>query len=169
MPIDPKIEQPTRTMLGYAIRHELEDLASLVRATGNDALLESIRLCLVASAYIAIDVCERWPTDVDLHEIAKNSAESVTGLDITKQEIFQYLSRNALGSERLDEVFSEEGMATVPLFATANLLLTFCPHEKHWGEYLDQIWDAVETAERTRLSILPALMLRAHNERKITT
>jgi len=79
------------------------------------------------------------------------------------------LSRNALGSERLDQVFSEEGVATVPLFATANLLLTFCPHEKHWGEYLDQIWDGVETAERTSLSALPALMLRAHNERKITT
>ena len=169
MPIDPKIEQPTRTMLGHAIRHELEELASVVRAAGNEALLESIPLCLFASAYIAIDVCQRWPTDADLHEIAKNAAESVTGLDITEQEIYQYLSRNALGSERLDQVFSEEGVATVPLFATANLLLTFCPHEKHWGEYLDQIWDGVETAERTSLSALPALMLRAHNERKITT
>jgi hypothetical protein len=127
MPIDPKIEQPTRTMLGHAIRHELEELASLIRAAGNEALLESIPLCLVASAYIAIDVCERWPADTDLHENAKNAAESVSGLDITEQEIYQYLSRNALGSERLDEVFSEEGVATVPLFATANLLLTFCP------------------------------------------
>ena len=168
MPIDPKIEQPTRTMLGHAIRHELEDLASLIRAAGNDALLESISLCLVASAYIAIDVCERWPIDVDLREIAKNAAESVTGLDITEQEIYEYLSRIALGPERLDEVFSVEGMATVPLFATANLLLTFCPRDKHWGEYLDQIWDAAETAEHTSLSVIPALMLRARKARKIT-
>jgi len=168
MPIDPKIEQPTRTMLGHAIRHELEDLASLIRAAGNDALLESISLCLVASAYIAIDVCERWPIDVDLREIAKNAAESVTGLDITEQEIYEYLSRIALGPERLDEVFSVEGMATVPLFATANLLLTFCPRDKHWGEYLDQIWDAAETAEHTSLSVIPALMLRARKARKTT-
>ena len=56
MPIDPKIEQPTRVMLGHAIRHELGDLASVIQAAGNDTLLASIPLCLFASAYIAIDV-----------------------------------------------------------------------------------------------------------------
>jgi hypothetical protein len=166
MPIDPKIEQPTRTMLGHAIRHELEELASAIQAAGNDTLLESIPLCLFASAYIAIDVCERWPTDADLREIAKSAAESETGLDITEQEIYEYLSRVALGAERLDDVFSVEGVATIPLFATANLLLTFRPKEKHWWEYLDQIWDAAEKADHTSLSVLPALMLRSRKERK---
>jgi hypothetical protein len=33
-----------------------------------------------------------------------------------------------------------------------------------WWEYLDQIWDAAETAERTSLTVLPALMLRARRE-----
>jgi hypothetical protein len=164
MPIDPKIEQPTRTMLGHAIRHELEELASVIQAGGNDTLLASIPLCVFASAYIAIDVCERWPTDTDIREIAKNAAESVTGLDITEQEIYEYLSRVALGAERLDDVFSIEGVATIPLFATANLLLTFRPKEKHWWDYLDQIWDAADTAERTSLTVLPALMLRARRE-----
>ena len=56
----------------------------------------------------------------------------------------------------------------IPLFATANLLLTFRPKEKHWWEYLDQMWDAAENAERTSLSVLPALMLRARKERKST-
>ena len=118
-------------------------------------------MCLLASAYIAIDVSERWPTDADLHEIANNAAQSVTQLDITEQEIYQYLSRVALGQEKLDDVFAAEGIATVPLFATANLLLTFCPHEKEWWEYLDQIWDATEVADRTNLTVLPALMIRA--------
>jgi hypothetical protein len=161
MGIDPKTEQPTRKMLGHAIRHELDDLAALVKAQGNDALLGSIPLCLFASAYIAIDVSDRWPTDADLREIAKSAAESVTRLDITEQEIYEYLSRVALGSEKLDDVFSVEGLATVPLFATANLLLTFCPREKEWWEYLDQIWAAAEVAERTSLAVLPALMIRA--------
>jgi hypothetical protein len=49
----------------------------------------------------------------------------------------------------------------VPLFATANLLLSFCPHEKDWWEYLDQIWAAAETAGNTSLTVLPALMIRA--------
>jgi hypothetical protein len=46
-------------------------------------------------------------------------------------------------------------------YATANLLLTFCPQDKEWWEYLDQIWDAAQTADRTPLAVLPALMLRA--------
>jgi hypothetical protein len=164
MGIDRKIEQSTRTMLGHAIRRELDELAELIRTVGNEGVVGSIPLCLFASAYIAIDVSERWPTEADLREIAKSAAESVTGLDITEQEIFEYLSRVALGSERLDDVFSVDGIATVPLFATANLLLTFRPKEKHWWEYLDQIWDAAETADQLSLSVLPALMLRARKE-----
>jgi hypothetical protein len=164
MGIDPKIEQPTRKMLGHAIRHELDELAALVRAEGDEALLGSIPLCLFASAYIAIDVSDQWPTDADLKEIAKAAAESVTRLDITEQEIYEYLSRVALGPEKLDDVFSVEGLATVPLFATANLLLTFCPRDKEWWEYLDQIWDSAEVADRISLTVLPALILRAHKE-----
>ena len=164
MGIDPKIEQPTRKMLGHAIRHELDDLAAAAEAEGSEVLLGSIPLCLFASAYIAIDVSDRWPTDADLREIAKNAAESVTRLDITQQEIYEYLSRVALGSEKLDDVFSVEGLALVPLYATANLLLTFCPGDKEWWEYLDQIWDAADAAARTSLTVLPALMLRARKE-----
>jgi hypothetical protein len=168
MPIDPKIEQPTRVMLGHAIRHELGDLASVIQAAGNDTLLASIPLCLFASAYIAIDVCDRWPTNTDIREIAKRAAQSETGLDITEQQIYEYLSLVALGTLRLDDVFSAEGVTPIPLFATANLLLTFCPKEKRWWEYLDQMWDATEKADRTSLAVLPALMLRAHKERKST-
>ena len=106
----------------------------------------------------------RWPSDAVLRKIADNASKSSTGLDISDEEIFQYLSRVALGSEKLDDVFSAEGIATVPLYATANLLLTFCPRDKDWWEYLDQIWDAAETSERTSLSVLPILMLRARRE-----
>ena len=164
MVIDPKIEKPTRTMLGHAIRHELDELANVIRTLDDEALARGASLCLFASAYIAIDVSQRWPTDADLREIAKHAAQSVTRLDITEQEIYEYLSRVALGSEKLDDVFCDEGLVTVPLYATANLLLGFRPREKRWWEYLDQIWDAAETAERTSLTVLPALMLRARKQ-----
>jgi hypothetical protein len=164
MGIDRKAEQATRTMLGHAIRHELDDLAAFMRSAGNDTLLHSLPLCLLASAYIAIDVSERWPTDADLREIAKHAAQSVTRLDIGEQEIYDYLSRVALGPEKLDDVFTEEGIIPIPLYATANLLLKFRPEDKEWWEYLDQIWDAAETAERTPLTVLPALMLRARKQ-----
>jgi hypothetical protein len=164
MAIDRKAEQATRTMLGHAMRNELDDLAEAMRTAGNDALLRAIPLCLLASAYIAIDVSDRWPTDADLHDIAKRAARSATELDISEEEIYEYLSRVALGAEKVDDVFSAEGIVPIPLYATANLLLTFRPRDKHWWEYLNQIWDAAETAERTSLTVLPALMLRARRE-----
>jgi hypothetical protein len=156
MAIDRKVEQATRTMLGHAMRHELNALADTIQSLGNETFLATIPLCLVASGYIAIDVSGmRWPSDAVLRKIADNASKSATGLDISDEEIFQYLSRVALGSEKLGDVFSA---------ATADLLLTFCPRDKDWWEYLDQIWDAAETAERTSLSVLPALMLRARRK-----
>ena len=164
MGIDRKAEQATRTMLGHAIRHELDNLAAQMRMAGEETLPRSLGLCMLASAYIAIDVSGRWPTDADLHELAKRAARSATKLEITEQEIYDYLSRIAFGSEKLDDVFPEEAIVPIPLYATANLLLTFSPGEKHWWEYLDQIWDATETADRTSLTVLPALMLRARKQ-----
>jgi hypothetical protein len=164
MGIDRKVEQTARAMLGHAIRHELDDLAALMRGAGNETLLRILPLCMLASAYIALDVADRWPTDADLREIAKHAAQSVTRLDISEQEIYEYLSRVALGSEKLDDVFSAEGIVPIPLYATANLLLKFRPQDKEWWEYLDQIWDAAETAERTSLTVLPALMIRARKQ-----
>ena len=56
MAIDPKVERPTRTMLGHAIRSELGELADVILAIGDENLAASIPLCVSASAYIAIDV-----------------------------------------------------------------------------------------------------------------
>lgn len=165
MGIDRKVEQATRTMLGHAIRHELDDLAALLQTLGDDTLLRGISLCLVASAYIAIEASERWPTDADLRDTAKlASSQSGTELDISEQEIHDYLSRVALGPEKLDAVFSQKGLVSIPLYATANLLLSFRPSDKQWWEYLDQIWKATEAADRTSLTVLPALMFRAYRE-----
>ena len=164
MVIDPKIEQPARTMLGHAIRHELGELAAVIQAVGSQAFAACIPLDVSASAYTAIDVSGRWPTDADLRDIAGRAAKSATRLDISEQEIYEYVSRVALGSQRLDEVFADEGVGTVPLYATANLLSKFAPAELDWWQYLDQIWDAAETAGRVSLSALPALMLRSRRE-----
>jgi hypothetical protein len=164
MRIDPKVEAATRKMLGHAVRHELDELAAMILDVGNEVFFGSIPLCLLASSYIAIDVNGRWPADADLREIAKTVWDSEDRLDISKQRIYEYLSRVAFGPEKVEDVFSSEGIVTIPVYATANLLTTFCPSEKHWWEYLDQIWDAVESADRTPVWVLPALMIRARQE-----
>jgi hypothetical protein len=168
MPIDPKIEQPTRTMLGHAMRHELDDLAAVVAAEGTETVAESVALCVFASGYIVIDVSGmRWPTEPVLRKIAHNAAAAATNLDLDETDIYEYLSRAVLGSERLDDIFPMPKAGMLPLLITANLLATFRPREKHWWEYLDQIWDAAESAERANLAMLPALMLRARKETQV--
>jgi hypothetical protein len=164
MPIDRKIEAATRKMLRHAIRHELEELAALIYAEGNKTLEGMINLCVYAAGYIAIDVVEAWPSDAALHRIAEHAAKSVTRLDISEEEIYEFLVRVALGDEMVDDLFTIEGVGTVPLYATANLLLTFCPKDKHWSEYLDQIWNAANASERVRWEVMPALMIRARKQ-----
>lgn len=164
MIVDPKIEQQARQMLGHAIRHELDDLAALIRTMGDKAFLAAIDLCVFAAGYIAIDVCEQWPTEADLRELARRAEQSVTRLDITKEQIYELMSRVALGNEMLNDVFDVQGVGTVPLYTTANLLLKFGPREKEWWEYLDQIWNAVEATAALGPAELPALMLRVRKD-----
>jgi hypothetical protein len=164
MRIDPRVEAATRKMLGHAVRHELDELAAMILDVGNEVFFGSIPLCLLASSYIAIDVNGQWPADADLRQIAKTVWDSADRLDISRQRIYEFLSRVAFGPEKVEDVFSTEGIVTIPVYATAGLLVTFCPIEKHWWEYLDQIWDAVESADRMPISVLPALMLRARHE-----
>ncbi len=155
-------------MLGHAIRHELDDLAGVIRELGDRGLLAAIDLCTLAAGYIAIDVTGmRWPSEAMLQKIARNASQSATRLDITADVIFEFLSRVALGKEKLDDIFSVEGVGTVPIYATANLLLTFCPQEKQWWEYLDQIWSAAERADQVGADVLPALMLRVRKQGRL--
>ena len=164
MVIDPTVERPTRTMLGHAMRHELKELSGLVSDEGSETLLGAIELCVFASGYLAIDVCGRWPTEPDLREISRGAARSPTQMDLAESDVYEYLSRVVLGAEGFDVVFPASTAGLLPLLITDNLLANFRPRDKHWWEYLDQIWDAAETADRTPVSVLPALMLRARGE-----
>jgi hypothetical protein len=168
MAVNPKIEAPTRQMLAHAVKHELDDLAALIHAEGDETLRGAVSLCTFAAGYIAIDVTGmRWPSHDMLRKIAHNASQSATRLPITEDDIFEFLSRVALGNDMLDDVFSAEGAGLVPIYATANLLLTFFPKRKHWFEYLDQIWNAAEVADRLSADVLPALMLRVRKQGRL--
>jgi hypothetical protein len=165
MAIDPKIEEPARDMLGHAIRGELQELAAFIQAGGGKTLTGAIDLCAYVAGYIAIDVTgKEWPTDAALHAIAKHAAQSVTRLDISEEEIFEFLNRVALGTEMVDDIWEAEGIGRVPLYVTANLLLSFCPKGMHWWEYLDRIENAAEVGERVQDWVLPTLMLRVRKQ-----
>jgi hypothetical protein len=102
MRIDPKVEKPARDMLEHAIRGELDELATLIQAVGNETYLGAIGLCLTTAGYIAIDVGgTRWPSDTVLRKIAHNAAGAETRLNLSEPDIYDYLSRAALGLSAL--------------------------------------------------------------------
>jgi len=162
MTIDPKVEEPTRDMLGHAIRGELQELSTLVQSVGNERFKQVLGLCLRAAAYVAVDVSGRWPIDADVREIARLTAEGGTAIKLDEADVYDYLSGSALGFKPLPEALGDEMAAyTLPLVITGSLLFTFRPEGQDWWDYLDQIWSAYEKAETVDVSVLPALQVRA--------
>jgi hypothetical protein len=163
MRIELKTEKPARDMLGHAIRGELAELATFIQAVGRETYRQSIALCLAISACIAIDVSGRWPTEADMDQIAHNTAENETRLDLREADIRNYLARAVLGFEPLEQALgSVEAAASLPVLITGSMLFIFRPRGEEWFEYLDSIESSLEAAERIDVSLLPALTLRAH-------
>jgi hypothetical protein len=169
---DAKARESLRKMLGHAMRGELEDLASLAKAAGDENHRLALGMCVVAARYIAFDVCTGMPAAVDLRSMARIIAEAETLAEfreaggyvtfaVSESTVFGYLSRIAVGLEPDAKAFHPVDASTLPLFFTAAMLEVFHPRDRQWEEYLDQIWAAFSTAERVPLPVLPALMLRA--------
>jgi hypothetical protein len=168
--IEPSIEKPTRDLLTHAIRGELEEMGRQVYALGDRRYLECISLCITISGYLAIDIAERWPTDADLREIADRASQASDDYDLDTSAVFEFLSRVVYGPDKLDQVFPDIAISTtLPVLATAQILLTFCPRDKEWWEYLDVIEEATEQAASLMPSVLPALMFRVRNPKRLKT
>jgi hypothetical protein len=159
--IDPEVEEPTRDMLGHAIRGELPDLASLILILGGEQYRHVLELCLTVAAYIAVDVSGRWPTDADVREIAGLVAARETEVKLSQADVYDYLSGAALGFKPLPEALGDDASAaTLPLLVTGSMMFTFRPRDQKWWQYLDQILSAYETAQGLAPSVLPALQVR---------
>jgi hypothetical protein len=92
MAINPKVEEPTRKMIGHVIRQECDDLENEIRRIGNDALLSAMELCIVVAGYIAIDSVSRWPSDPELRGIAQHRAASARGFELSKDDVYGFLA-----------------------------------------------------------------------------
>jgi hypothetical protein len=169
MRIDPDIEKPTRDLLGHAIRGELDEMTQLVYSIGDQRYAQCTALSIAVVGYIAIDASGmRWPSDAALGEMARHAAETTTAFDLSETQIAEFLSRVVFGNDKLDDVFPELAVSTtLPILATARVIVSHRPHrarDKNWWDYLEVIERALEAASPVDLSLLPALMLRAHRE-----
>jgi hypothetical protein len=161
MNVDPKIEDPTRTMIGQAVRGELPELDRLIGTVGDQVYGMSAAYCVLAAAYLAIDVCGRWPTDSDIRGIARLAASSSSRYILNEQDVYDYIARMALIGEPMNHVVASSDVdVRLPVLVTAQLLVAFCPKGTTVWEYLDTIWNAFNAAEHADMSILPALLIR---------
>lgn len=161
MRIDPKIEKPTRALLGHAIRGEWDEFTGVIEDAGEERFLECLSLCLRIAGYIAIDVCGgTWPSDADLRELGQRMAAVDLDLGLTEADVYNYLARSALGFEPLADVFPDkEQVGGVPVFATAALLVSYRRHGTDWWDYLEQIERALEEAAALSEDAFPAALL----------
>ena len=169
MGIEPKVEEPARDLLGHAIRGEWNDFANVAEDIGEQRLLECLSLCLRIAGYIVIDISGRtWPTAADVHEIAQRMAATDLGFDLTEDDAHAYLARAVLGFEPLIEVFPDrEKLATVPVFTTAALLVSYRRHGTDWWDYLSTIENALETAAPLPDDVVPAVLLLSRRKRAL--
>jgi len=169
MQIDPKVEKPARDLLGHAIRSEWDEFAGVIEDIGEERFLECLSLYLRVAGYIAIDICgHKWPTVADLREIAQRMATVELDFDLTESDVYDYLARAALGFEPLIEVFPDrENLGSIPVFATATLLVSYRRHGTDWWDYLEQIEAALETAAPLPEDVVPALLLLSRRNRAL--
>lgn len=157
--VDPEVEAPLRKMLGHIMRGEDDALDALIEEIGPQMYESALALAIAASGYIAVRVSKRWPNEADVRALARHAADT-PGTQVTEDEIRTYLSRVVLDSDNPVDVFKSNRGAIIPLFATANLVLTFSARYRDQWDYLDVIWDAINVADQLDADVLPAATFR---------
>lgn len=157
MAIDPKIEAPTRKLLGHALSGELDDLYELIASIGPQDYEKVVALTATAAGYMAVDTARRWPSSADVKALARHAADT-PGAQVSEAEISEYLARVVIGNESPLVVFEgNEKAPLIPLFATAVMLVTFSGSYRDQWEYLDAIWNSLDAAEAVQASVAPAV------------
>ncbi|MBO0821092.1 MAG: hypothetical protein J2P26_09610 [Nocardiopsaceae bacterium] len=161
MPVDPKFEVPLRKMLGHATRNELQELAALAAAEGDEMYLTGLKLCVPICGYIVVEAAGRWPLESDRRAAARRAVSSPAGLPLAEHDVYAFLSRAVFGFEAIDAVFTKtEKIVQVPMFTAASLLLAHRPEDLDWSGYLDRVWGAFDATEQAPVEVLPALTYR---------
>lgn len=150
MRIDPKVEEPTRELFGFAIRAELDEFQQKLASFDDD---ESVRLALqlanAVAAGVVLEICDgARPSDPDLRQLAETAERVETRYRLAEAEVHDYLARCVFGGEQLFDVFNAADAVRMPFIITGHLLgsYTHVDQGQHWPAYLDQIEAALEAA-----------------------
>jgi hypothetical protein len=164
--INVKAETALREALGSVARLEDLQIEPALAVLDEKERAEALGLTIVITGYVVVDVCgNQWPNQASARRIANDLATTGTiakCFQLDTGQIYEYLSRVVLGSERLEDVIPGEPEFThLPVIVAEQALVVYCPKELEIWHYLDRIESAIETAAALDPAALPAVVLRA--------
>jgi hypothetical protein len=165
--INAKAERALRETLGGVPHAEAEQIGAPLAALTDSERFEAVGLSIMVACYVVVDACDaKWPSDSAVRQIADDLAstgKTARRLQLDAEEIYAYLSRTVLGSERLEDVVPDEARAVrLAIVVAQRALLVYSPNEIDWWVYLDQIESAIEVASALDAAVLPAAVMRAY-------
>ena len=166
-PMNARVEKALREAIGSVPHVEAEQIAAPLAALNDRERAEALGLAIIITCYVAVDACDsQWPVESSMRRIAEDLATTSTTaerLHLDAGEIYTYLSRTVLGSERLEDVISDEPTFTrLPIIVAGEALAVYSPKGMGMWDNLDRIESAIETASALDASVLPAAVMRAY-------
>ena len=165
--MDAKVERALRDAMRHVAHAEADRIESSLAVLDDAGRSMAIGLAVIITGYVVVDACgAQWPDDGDLRQFAHSLATIGTTaerLHMDAGEIYEYLSRTVIGSERIEDVFPDEPKFTrMPIMVAQRAAVVYSPKEMSTWDYLDQIESAIEIASALDASVLPAAVMRAY-------
>ena len=165
--INPKVDKALREAMGHVAHAEADQIEPALAVLDDAERTEALALAIMIACYVMVDACgTQWPTQASVRRIAEDLATTGTTakrLQLDAEEIYAYLSRTVLGSERLEDVIPDEPAFTrLPVIVAQRAAVGYSPKEMDTWDYLDQIESAIEIASALDTTVLPAAVMRAY-------
>ena len=147
----PRVYELTRTMLGCAVRGELDRLAALIRTENQKTCQLVLDQCVAVADCIVNGRSDAWPpSEADLRLIAAITSSCMENPEdprlrvepppaIADPVVYDYLSRAIVRGERIDDVLRAGDAAVLAVRITAAMLVAFLPG-RPWHGHLELIW-----------------------------
>jgi hypothetical protein len=165
--INAKAEKALREAIGGVPDAEADQIDAPLAVLNEVERTEAIFLSTLVACYVIVDACgTQWPDDANIRQFAHSLATVGTTarrLQLGDGEIYQYLSRTALGPEPLQDVIPDYAEAMrLAIVVAQRAVVVYSPEEMEWWVYLDRIESAIETAMALDTAVLPAAVMRAY-------
>lgn len=165
--INAKVEKALREALYSVTQIDEEQVPPSLAALDESERTAAVGLAVVIAAYIIVDVAgSQWPVKSSVERFSRTVATKLSTaqrLHLDPDQIYAYMSRTALGPERLEDVIPDEPAFTrLPVIVAGEALAIYAPKGMGMWDYLDRIEAAIETAATLDSSVLPAAVMRAY-------